>query len=372
VRTLGVLLTLVILLSSRAALAGPDYEITSNGRGRVEVRSGKRHATLFTGESSVGGDVKVSSKARTVKFERMTECNGVSNEAFTFDQLEARLLNSEALALHKKKDYAAAAKGFAEAVRLDPKWVTPAYNLACAHTQLGAIAEAVAALAPWLQSAPIATYVHVAADPELRPLLSNPALTAVHSKTPGTATVTGKGLSGYAYAPDRKLVATTTSTSAYLSCASESSVTIWDATTGQEIAAAVLVEMSDRPGDCEKNTKATTAKADQAATARAVLAGQVLTNLGFSPTLPMEPSSGEQVSEGKRVVRFKAAKLGVILESGMVSVLRGTKNIARRSVHERVHGVDYLPEAQVMVTQSYRPSDMCAETRTDVIPIKPE
>jgi tetratricopeptide (TPR) repeat protein len=103
------------------------------------------------------------------------------------DQLEARLANAAAYGQHTKKDFKSAEAGFARAAALDPAWPIAAYNLASARQLLGDLDGAVAALAPWLKSEPLVTYIQVAGDPELAPLLARPELKALQATKRGSA-----------------------------------------------------------------------------------------------------------------------------------------------------------------------------------------
>ena len=67
----------------------------------------------------------------------------------------------------------------------NPTWPIAAYNLASANQLGGDLDGAVAALAPWLASAPVQTYAQVTSDPELAPLLARPELRALRAKSPG-------------------------------------------------------------------------------------------------------------------------------------------------------------------------------------------
>lgn len=345
------ILAVAAVVSADTHELAEGYELIDDGT-RVDVRKGKRRATLVAGAGIVTDSLAVDAKKRKIAFEEQREC-GTGAQELTLDQLEARLVNHESLVLHRKKDWANAAKGFAKAVQLDPTWRLPAYNLASAHARLGATAPALAALAPWLKAEPIATFVQVASDPELQPLLSLPELAAVRAGKPGTFTL-GTGRVPPLYSAEKKLVAIYVPQGGYLGCDGPSQLVVHDTVTGKLVASIVLEPC--------KATK------DQRASRKAVV-GAILTALGFAPAATEDAAlAAKDESSDKRIGRFPNAKLGVVTnKSGGINVLRDGKPVATVTPrHDRVHEVTYLSEAKLVFVQSYLPSDMCARYDVDV------
>lgn len=350
------------------------YELVSGQRG-IDVRKGKRRATLFTGYA-FDVKAKVDAKAKKVTITRSEECASDLSDTLTFDQLEARLLNTESLVLHRKKDWANAAKGFAQAAKLDPTYTLAAYNLASAHSRLGQLPEANTALAPWVKSNPIATYIQVSVDSELQPLLTTKEIIAVKGTTkPGTAKVGASGEidGGYAYSAERGWLAVPHSDAGYLDCNANESLTIFDVKTGKKVGSIPLGSIpAGGDGPCAGTSKATIEKAKKARAEKAKVAEAVLVAFGFAKIASESAGADEKDDDsGKRVARFPAAKIGVVDNGGNVNVLRGNTSLGKGTISGgRFTGAAYLPDAKVIVLTSYVPSDMCARTDEDLVIIK--
>lgn len=350
------------------------YELVS-GQRSIDVRKGKRRARLFPGYAF---DVKarVDAKAKKVTISRSEECRADLSDTLTFDQLEARLLNTEALVLHRNKDWANAAKIFAQATKLDPAYVLAAYNLASAHSQLGQLQEANAALAPWLESNPIATYIQVSVDPELQPLLATKELVAAKGTTkPGTIKVAESGaIDGkYAFSAERGWLAVPHSAAGYLECGGSESLTIFDVKSGKQVASIPLGSVpGGSDGPCRGTSRATIEKAKKARAESAKIAETILVGFGFAKIASESAGADEKDDEsGKRVARFPVAKIGVVDHGGNVNVLRGNTSLGKGGTSNggRFTRAAYLPDAKVVVVTSYVPSDTCARTDEDLIVI---
>ena len=361
---------------SQVVKVGDGYELVLPESGAIEVKKGKRRVILLPG-SSFGAEAKVDAKAKKLTITRSEECASDLSDTFTFDQLEARLLNAESLALHRKKDWANAAKGFAQAAKLDPAYKLAAFNLASAHSRLGQLAEANAALAPWFKSEPLATYVQVNVDPELQPLLATKEVMAIKGTTkPGTIKVdaNGKLEGGYAFSPERNWIAVPHSDAGYLDCSDPASIQVFDLATTKIIAKIPLGWIPQSGGPCEPGPKKAVvekAKADRAAKAKT--AETILVAFGFSKTTSETTGASEKGDDSeKRVARFDKAKIGVVENMGSVNVLRGNTSLGKGSMSGgRFTAAAYLPDAKAVVVTSYVPSDMCARTDEDVIAVKP-
>jgi hypothetical protein len=357
-------------LAIAATLAGPaaaapvaeGYELTQDSGYGLWVAKGKRRAPLgYFGLTDL--DLKVDKRARTVAIPVLTTCDGDQTITFTFDQLESRLLNAEALVLHRQKDWAVAARGFAAAGRLDPTWRFPAYNQASALTLAGDPAGAVAALAPWLASEPIATYVQVTRDPELAPLLATKELAAIRAPKPGMVTVTAAGLEGtYGYVADRKLVAAQIDESNGMSCDTRTSIALIDAARAVELARLPLSTVDH----CTAGAKPVLR--DPNAAARIA---KLLVELGVTPTPSEHAFAADQSSDGKRVVRLPTSKLGVVTGDSGTHILRGSTTLAPAPLSQsRLTWAAFLPDAKLMLIGSYRPNDSCPINGLDAIAIK--
>src|SRR4051812_25083331 len=99
VRIVVVGLLLVFALPARAdeqvTKLADGYELVTTNRG-VDIRKGKRRATLLVG-SPYDLAAKTDAKAKKVVITRHPECQAELVDKFTFDQLEARLVNTESL-----------------------------------------------------------------------------------------------------------------------------------------------------------------------------------------------------------------------------------------------------------------------------------
>ena len=293
-------------------------------------------------------------------------CISTSHYTWTFDQLAAKLDNVAAFALHRRHDDAHAAAGFARAAQLDPSWPIPAYNLASADQLRGDLDGAIQALAPWLASAPLTTYVQVATDPELRPLLARPELAAIRSGTRGTAKVTGAGITGdIVYAPDRKWIAVARTEGSWgAACFDATDVEIFDATTGRRIATTPLVALDETQGDC------TAMPASRVERARVV--ESLLDDLGFSPTAVEHGTSPTPGIKGTS--SFAAAKLGVVSNDGSIGVFRKDHELGRATGLRTMTNTWFVAAANAVVVASIRPGAEGCEstdpTEIDVVTLK--
>jgi len=295
------------------------YELRSDGA-QLEVWKGKRHATL----SADARVVRMTGDAQRVDVELATPCTRWSTR-YTLDQLEARLVNSDALVLHRARSWARAAVGFTRAVQLDPTWRLPAYNLASADVQLGDSAAALATLAPWLASEPVVTYVQVWRDPELRPLLTSKPLAAVRAAAPGSARV-GDGALDFAYSAAHGLVAYTVDHSGWSSCYQRSDVELHDIRTGKLVATIAAIADSDNAGATEDCPAGFRTRRAALVAERAVAINRLLADLGFVTT------SAERTTlttgSGKPAWHFPRAQLGVVVGAdNHAHILRGDRTV---------------------------------------------
>jgi len=355
----------VLLAISTAAAGAPvaeGYELEAI-QGDLWVVKGGRRAPLGVFGGMQLSEIHVDRAARSVGIPILTDCSGDQVVTYSFDQLEARLANAEALVRHRTHDWATAANGFAVAVTLDPTWRLPAYNLASARAQLGDLAGGARALAPWLASEPIATYVQVSDDPELAPLLATPQLAAIRGAAPGHATVTAAGLAGrYAYAADRGLLAAQIDTSNGMSCDTSISIALIDVRRGIELTRLPLSGISEA---CDGATVATAADPDRPARIQ-----RLLIELGVTATPGEQADAAPKGDNDKRVVRLPKSRLGVVTRGGGIAILRQNTELATGATREpRLTWAAFVPAARVMLLGSYRPSDSCPFNGLDVIQV---
>lgn len=319
------------------------------------------------GEMTGTFDVQAGKVSLTVED---STCIGKTSYAWTFSHFEARLANDAALALHLKKDYAGAAKGFAEAAKHDPSWRLPAYNLASAQQLAGDHAAAVAALAPWLASEPLATYAQVTSDPELRPLLARPELRAIRAKQPGTARLTEKGLSApILYSPDRNLIALVRDD--YRWVAHYQDLEIYDGKTGALVATSVIL----RPVDVDMMAGGSklTAAGKKAVGERIAKLDPMLAELGFVAAT-IEPGTTPEELDDRAKIYFPKAKLGVVAKADVANALRGNTQVGTVKSEGRPRKATYVQNASVVVLDTQRHSaegcDGGPETGIYVMPVK--
>ena len=360
------LLPLAILVASPATAVAKDevfkagdYEIVATDR-NIEVRKGKRRATLIASSAFEVG-VKVDSRAKKVTINRSEECSSDLSSVFTFDALEARLLNHESVSLHLKKDWANAAKGFAQAAKLDPTWNFAANNLASALTRLGKLDEANAALASWFSSAPLATYIQVSIDPDLQPLLTTKQVMAVRNSKPGTIKLGERGLDGeYAYSADRGWIAVHHDDTGYPPCGNYADIAIYDVKTNKQVGAIDIGGVPSSGGPCGSHGRAEITKAKTERLAKLAVAEKILTDFGFIK-VPAEEAQMSDRDDGKRTARLPKARLGVVETDTGIRVLRGNTSLATGPGGAgRLGKIAYVPDARAMVVFSYVPSDTCA------------
>src|SRR5262245_40303082 len=140
------LLTLSLLLATAGTAAADDAPVTRKSLGKgydlvidgngVSVVKGKQRARLADGISITKAVVDKGGKQVDVTIEDYS-CAMTHQYTWTFGFFDAKLENTAAYALHKKKDYKGSAAGFGKAVAADPTWKIAAYNLASAQQLSG-------------------------------------------------------------------------------------------------------------------------------------------------------------------------------------------------------------------------------------------
>jgi len=276
------------------------------------------------------------------------------------DQLEARLANVVAYGQHTKKDYRSAEAGFARAAALDPAWPTAAYNLASARQLLGDLDGAVAALAPWLNSQPLVTYLQVAGDPELAPLLARPELKALQATRRGSATVDSKGVVGdIAYSPERRAFAIARREASWGACSFVVDIELHDAATGKLEARAPLIAWDDTRPECAGDGIKPGARGTIAQ--RAKLAQGVLADLGFSPATIERGTEPSGNAGDKRTSSFPNHRIGVVARDGVVRALRKDTELGQVTGLEQLVAVIHVAELNAIVATTRRPGREACE-----------
>jgi len=209
----------------------------------------------------------------------------------------------------------------------------------------------VKALAPYLKSDPVASYVQIATDPVHAPLLDKPELRALRAAKPGTVAVTATGIKGgVAYAPDRKLLAVMRTERAW----------------GGPQILVNNIELRTLDGAIV----ATAPLPDKLA---AATLQDMLRDLGFSPTGVEAGSAATRSDDGTSKSTLVQAKLGIVVQHGTAHVLRGDTEVAKASVSEHLVSAVYLTDLRAIVVWSIRPgAEGCEDTdptRVDVITV---
>jgi hypothetical protein len=359
-------LGLALALTSTAAIATAepppsirldgDLVLELSGRSLV-VRDGKRSTPLH--DASAVTDAKVDRAKRTVTIAtdvpETVRCGVGGTETFGFDELRAKIENRYAYARHVKKDYAAAAAGYAKAIALDPTWRIPAYNLAGVRTDLGDLAGAVAALAPWLKAEPIRTYLHVTDDKELRPLLARPELAAIVARQP---TAPMARLRGAAYSAALGLVAVPQATGEFMQCQAITRVKLHEAATDKyvgEVPASGDGGCEQIPGGGPFFFHARSPDALLGADAAAILG-----KLGFAP-VAIETSAAPQGGD-KWTAYFPTAKLGVVLKDRKLNVLQGNRSLGVGDGLWKLAPSLYLPDQRLVIAHTFEQGmETCGE-----------
>lgn len=346
--------------------------------GNLEVRKGKERYRLAPANALAS--IKVDAKQRHVDLtvEDYT-CEGTHTFHFGFDQLAARLENAAAFRLHVAKDWKTAAVGFARAAALDPAWNIPAYNLASAKALLGDSAGALQALAPWLASAPVATYIHVASDPELVALLDQPPLLALRSAKPGATKISASGIKGdIAVSLTHSLLAIARTEGSWGSCMFERRLEVYDTKSGAMVATTPIVPWNDTDPDCGDQGLVNVPAKRPVTAARVAALQAMLDQLGFvrATTEAATVTNSSIDTEEKQLGNFDKAKLGLVVKNRTARVLRKNDVLATATVLDRLESAQLVAEANVLVVFTNRPGREGCEgtdpTLISVLPVAPK
>jgi hypothetical protein len=373
--------SLILLAALHATAFADDKGERDLGRGfRLEVTKG--------GLVVIKGGVRAPLQSKVIELGKITTdatkveaditdftCVSSRHVTWTFAHLDARVQNTAAYRLHVANKYQEAAEGFARAAAADPSWVIPAYNLASAKVLLGDLDGAIAALASRLKSDPIATYVQISTDPELRPLLARPELAALRAKTAGTATLTPAARGNDVWSAPG-LVAVDHVESSWGSSSFTVTVEIYDVKTGKQLASSELIRWEDTDPSCDTHGCELKPGVRAAIAARARQLQAMLDELGFSPA-GAETVNVEFVAavETTSKVYLDKAKLGVVATpEGTARVLRGNTVLATATgLHTHLARVTYLDGTRTFVLSTFHSTpegcDGYPETLITVLPL---
>jgi hypothetical protein len=329
-------------------------------------------------------DVAVDADAKEVIATLADTCDAAHTIHLTVAGLNARLENVAALALHRAHKWTEAVAGFSRALALDPTLDAAATNLASAELLAGRPDEALRKLAPLLEKAPVATYAQLASDPELAPLLKRPALSALRAPSPGKARLTigkndvvlgGKELGALAVSSRHRMIATVDDAWSWALCLGEADLVLFDAT-GAEVKRLPLFSTSDMTNDEARDCPFKRAAKAKIA-ARVAAAQRVLTDLGFAVVAGGEDVTVSTTEKGLPKASFPRAKLGLVMGTDRVRILRGDeeRGAAPGVGGQSIVRVDHLPDLSVVVLRWGRGAREGCEsldpTGIQVIPVKP-
>lgn len=378
-RPIGIALVVAVVVAhAHTAFADPvkrvdlgDGLTLSIEGGKLVVRKGKQWAPLGLGLEI--DDVKLDRKHRTVDFTLDDgQCPGFRGQSWKLDALAARAENASAYLLHVKKDFKAAADGYARAIALDGSWDIPAYNLAGALTSLHDLDGATKALASRMKDAPYATYAQVATDPELAPLLARPEVRVVLASKPGTAQL-ASGLARQPevlYSAERGLVAVDFSEGTAEQCGYHESYVLHELATDRVVAILPVVLDGDFAAQVcgDPSAVALSAAGKAAVGKRSANVQAILVALGFSPTTiekspdgTIDGNSGDADTKWK--VYFEKSKIGVVVKSrvgyfrsGAIHVLRGNTSLGTGTgAYAKLAASLFLVDLDAVVVNTYEP-----------------
>lgn len=362
-RALTLVIALIMLLPS-APNASPDdttIRLKDGTRYRLYLRDGnlrvsRRGQSVPIAEAGLPSGIGVFTATlrhnqTQVEIIATTYLSGDHSITIPIAILESRLENGRALKLHRKKQYRAAAKGFARAVELDPNFSLAITNLASAQALMGNVRAAESTIRPLLALAPLKTYHKVWSDNELAGLRLTATLKAVKAKTVGNAALNVLGQfpsSTVAYSVEKGLLAATIAEPAGgADCTTAASFIVVKRTTGAVVFKAPIVTYAEAYSDsCPLNQVARPSKRKRVQQ-RLVVINRLLTDFGFEQSKGM---SG-QFAEGEyRKLYISGAKLGVVIGESTIRVCRTGKKIAeKRQRVDALNGALFVPQASVLL-----------------------
>lgn len=378
-RCLGLVWALLIAVFATPASASRTRRV---GDYRLSIERGSLYLTRGTARVLIGAGIAIekatidraTNKLTLVAQDTDKETGSIERFRQIWDlaALEAQLENAAALALHRKGDYRGAAAHFERAIALLPAWDAPAFGQASALRLDGDLDGAARVLAPWLAAKPVATYVRVATDPDLKPLLGRPELIAARAARPGNAQLTPNGtlVGNVAFAPERSLLAVTDRSGNGGSSVFSDVLQIFDGASAELIAEAVIIKAKETRDDCSEDEDDSAcllpgARATVATRIRAL--STMLVELGFVVT-PVE--RGKTTPAGH--YRFERAKLGVVANGQSVGLLRRDQTLATGPTLHKLTEAHFVEAAGAAVVRSYEAGGCHGEqTQWTVLPVSP-
>ena len=370
-------LLILVVLTASASAAPKTFDdgltITFHDHSLFVRAKDGHEAALGPAENLTGFKLDAAKNEVTVEFETRF-CQIGTQQMWSLASLRARLENTPAFALHKKKDFKGAIAGFRRAIAADPTWPIPAYNAASAQQLLGDKAAAIATLAPWLKQAPVRTYVQIHQDPELAPLADRAEVKAIEAAMPGAVEITQHGITGgAAFSPTHKLLAVVRQEGSWGNAAFMRDVEIYDLK-GELVTKLSLVQMDETNGDCYDGDLSKCEITDKAAKKkvadRAASVQQLLRALGFSRA---KTDGGESTLDGdKRKVSFPAHKLGLVERDGSARILRGDHEVGSASLAGKMSSALLVEEVNAVVVWAWVPgAEGCMSTNPTSVQILP-
>jgi hypothetical protein len=251
-------------------------------------------------------DAKMRADDATVTVVVETNCQGRRTVSFTRAALQARIENAAAMTLKGRKRWSDAADGFARALKLDPALREAAANLAVAQVHAGESGTAVATLAAAGARDPIWVAWRLAADPDLAPLASAPALASLSPHKPAHSVLAAIAKTNVAYSPERRLVAWEHLVDSAMSDYSFTELWIADATTG-------IVSARLRHGDGRRDRAAVDA---------------TLGALGFDTAEVISSVDEDDDNDGDQRTRLPKSGVTVVFKRETVRLLRKHRPVA--------------------------------------------
>lgn len=374
-RALVALLVFTASADAAPKTFGDGLKITFHDHSLFVRAKDGHEAALGPAENLTDYKFDAAKKEVAVEFESRL-CQYDRSEVWSLASLLARLENTPAFALHKKKNFKGALAGFQRAIAADPTWPIPAYNAASAQQLLGDKPAAIATLAPWLKQAPVRTYIQIHQDPELAPLADRPEVKAIETAKPGNVEVTHNGIiGGAAFSLTHKLFAIARTEGSWGNAQFTRDIEIYD-TTGAFVTKLSLVQFDETNMDCYTGDRSACELATKAAAKkvsdRAASVQLLLRALGFSRA---KTEGGEGSTDGdKRKVPFTAHKLGLVERDGTARILRGDHEVATATLPGKLEAAMLVEEISAVVVWSWTPgAEGCMDTNptyVQIIPIK--
>jgi hypothetical protein len=374
VRALLILLVLTASASAAPKTFGDGLTITFHDHSLFVRAKDGHEASLGPAENLTSYTFDAAKQEVTLELESRF-CQYSQQAVWPLASLLARLENTPAFALHRKKDFKGALAGFKRAIAADPTWPIPAFNAASAQQLLGDKPGAIATLAPWLKQAPVATFIQIHQDPELAPLADRAEVKAIEAAQPGDVEVTQKGITGgAAVSATHKLIAIMREEASWGASIFMRDIELYDVK-GAFVTKLSLVQFDETNPDCYKDDPSVCELAGKAAKKkvgdRAASVQRLLRALGFSRA---KTEGGEGSVDGaKRKVPFAAHHLGLVERDGTVRILRGDHEVASTSLAgAKLVAALLVEDINAVVVWSRSPgAEGCEDTNPTTVQIVP-